>query len=144
MRRRSRDERIEASADRLTGEWEAVLAGRYVEHLGARHDPVPPWAWVNVLAHATEEELGALARGRSRPGRLKGFDDWYRALEFLADDILRHLRTTGGSLTQLQRSVLIPLEFDLYGRSDDVRHPGRLAGIVLAAVHRHPSTNDVR
>ena len=40
---------------------EAVLHGRYVEHLEGCHQPVSGWAWLNRLAHGTPEELGGMA-----------------------------------------------------------------------------------
>ena len=41
----------------MVGECEAFLLGRYVEHLESRSLAVPVWAWTNVLAHGTSDDL---------------------------------------------------------------------------------------
>ena len=45
----------------LSGETEAFLEGRIVEHLAAASRTVPTWAVLNKLAHASPEELADLA-----------------------------------------------------------------------------------
>src|SRR4051812_6855776 len=52
-----------APSDSLAAECEAFLAGRYAAHAGALGARVPVWAWVNVLAHASEDGIAALAAG---------------------------------------------------------------------------------
>lgn len=138
----SREDPVESSAAELTRECEALIAGDYADLLRARGRWAPPWAWVNALAHGTEEQLQTIATGAAddRPGEAPGTREWRVALAFLADDVLRHVRSTGTTLRQVQLSKLIPLELQLMrheeGRTLNV---GQLAGTVLAAVHDHPS-----
>lgn len=72
--------------------------------------PLPPWAWLNKLAHASWTDLGQLAQ--SRPRRARG---WEGAITFLAGELLSYARTPD-RLLQVQRTGLIPLELDLLGR----------------------------
>lgn len=138
----SREDPVESAAAELTRECEALLAGGYAEHLRAQGRWAPPWAWVNALAHGTADQLATIATGAAgdRPGEATGTKEWRVALSFLAEDVLRHVRSTGTTLRQVQRSKLIPLELHLMRREEGrALNPGQLAGTVLAAVHDHPS-----
>ena len=142
MWKRSGKGPIEAQADELTVECEELLAGRYAEYLGAHGRGAPPWGWLNVLAHAPEAELSTWASEDSphQRGDLTATKESLQALSFLAEDILRHVASTGVTLAQLQQSTLIPLELELLRGADGYApNPGQLAGRVLAAVHRNPS-----
>lgn len=138
----SREDPVESSASELALECEALLAGRYADHLRRQGRWAPAWAWVNVLAHATEEELAVAAAGgdRDQAPEPPGAHEWRKALTFLADDVLCYVEARGITLRQLQLSTLIPLELELMGRGDGpTLNPGQLAGTVMAAVHQHPS-----
>lgn len=52
----------------LSGETEACLEGRIVEHLAAAGRTVPTWAGLSELAHASPEGLADLAERNGRPG----------------------------------------------------------------------------
>ena len=145
MWKHSREDPMEPLAAELTLECEALLAGRYAEHLRRQGRWAPPWAWLNALAHLSEEALADLATARPDPqaGDPTGTREWRTAVAFLAEDVLRHVRSTGIPLRQLQASTLIPLELQLMAGADGpTLKAGQLAGIVLAAVHRHPSRRD--
>ena len=139
VRRRRGQEPAGGRADELAAESEAILTGRYAGYLADRGLLVPPWAWVNVLAHAGEVELEAAASA-SVDRRPEDAGEWRRALAFMAEDVLRHTRSTGVALAEVQQSTLVPLELELMGSTEGRQlRPGQLAGLVLAAVHRHPS-----
>ena len=141
MWKRRRRDRIQSQADQLTLECELLLAGRYATIARARGRPVPPWAWAAVLAHATDEDLrtwaGAEVTGQD--DEPAGTAEWLEAVTFLAKDIGRHLRSTGVSLDDLQRTTLVPLELELMRDRRSAVPPRQLVGVVLAAVHHHPS-----
>jgi hypothetical protein len=97
----------------LIGEAEAVLAGRYAEHLESGQRPVPAWAWVNLLAHGTEE---GLREARARLGEPGASQRWRDARGYLAGEILGVVEVGGIPLDELQREVLVPFELRLAGR----------------------------
>jgi hypothetical protein len=117
-------------------EAEAYLAGRYVDHLVADGQPVPPWAVLNRLAHADHDQLTRLVAGEEagRPAAPRRQTAWAEAERFLA----AHLLATGGAtpegLARLQRDALVPLELALIQRgrterltSEDVLDAGSAA-----------------
>jgi hypothetical protein len=59
-RRRSGD-RSEAIFRELVEDCEAFLAGRLVEFLERRKALVPAWAWTNLLAHGSVEQLSTVS-----------------------------------------------------------------------------------
>lgn len=54
----------------LVVECEAFLAGRYAQYLDTKNLRVPDWAWLNVLAHGSQDDIATLASGNSPPPRL--------------------------------------------------------------------------
>uniref|UniRef100_UPI00397DF477 hypothetical protein n=1 Tax=Salmonella sp. SAL4435 TaxID=3159890 RepID=UPI00397DF477 len=70
----------------LANDCESFLAGRLAEHLYLRQGGVPVWAWTNLLAHGTVDEL------RAPPGRFPGLppvlEPWISARRYLAGEIL--------------------------------------------------------
>jgi hypothetical protein len=89
---------------RLIAGCEAFLQGTYVEHLMSQRDPVPPWAWLNLLAHATQDELRAVVQGPPPTSA------WPRAQWFLAGEVLDAVDGSSCSLPDLQHDVLVRLE----------------------------------
>lgn len=110
MRRRDPEREL---AEELIADCEAFLAGRYAEHLEARGRRVPAWAWVNLLAHGTGDELAA-ARHLVQDGT-DPRSQWRAARAFLAREVLEAAVAAGTTLDDLQRRVLIPLELELMG-----------------------------
>jgi hypothetical protein len=96
--------RSDAEAEELIAGCEAFLDGSYVEHLCRAGAPAPAWAWLNVIAHGTLDDLRALAAGPVPPSV------WPRARWFLAGEVLDAVEGGQCSLAGLQRDVLIPLE----------------------------------
>ncbi len=138
---RTRREPMEIESDELVLECESLLGGRVAEFLGNRRRRIPPWAWVTVLAHASEDQLAVLAKGhRHEADTGPGTREWKAAVAFLADDVLCEAKSSGTTVLQLQRATLVPLELELMtGSEARVQNPGQLAALVLAALHRHPS-----
>jgi hypothetical protein len=97
----------------IAEEVEEYLAGRYVDFLAGRGRPVPAWAVVNRLAHATRDEMARVVEGDLGPDpRTKRHVAWEESERFIA---ARLLACTSGSddLAALQRDTLIPLELAL-------------------------------
>jgi hypothetical protein len=87
----------------LSGETEAFLEGRIVEHLMTAGQLVPTWAVRNKLAHASPSELADLAEIDDRPGNgtEPGELVWCAAQRSLVSRLLVGVRArtaaTGGS-----------------------------------------------
>jgi hypothetical protein len=110
MRRRERNRREDGLAD----ECAAFLSGTLTDRCEADGMAVPIWAWTNVLAHGSREMI---AYAVSRPSRHRLLTRcWWIARAQLADLILE--MTDGASLSDLQESVLVPLELELASRTD--------------------------
>jgi hypothetical protein len=105
----------------------AFLSGHLAEYLFDHHKAIPAWAWVNLLAHGTYEDLlGELASTQSR--------EWTRSRAYLAAEVVA-IATNPTSLHNLQETVLRPLELS-FASSSDVRQwsPSQLARHVNAAL----------
>jgi hypothetical protein len=129
MWRRDRD----PEGRELVADCEAFLAGSYAERLKGLGRRVPVWAWTNLLAHGTEEDL-RLCRLSSGEGRSSGPGLWCPARSYLAGEVLDigHRRP---SLARLQIAVLIPLELELAARRDAVSwRPGEWVAAVLSVL----------
>lgn len=121
----------------LVRDCEAFLSGCLVDQLIDRHEPVPDWVWLNVLAHGGEEEIAALAGETAAPNPAWE-RSWRQALELLAHEIITAECATGSSLLDLQRRVLIPLELELAEQGGQPPFgPGQLVGRVLCALNEY-------
>ena len=110
MRRRERSRREDGLAD----ECAAFLTGTLTDRWEADGLAVPIWAWTNLLAHGSTEMIEYAV---TRPGRHRLLTRcWWIARAQLADLILEITDRT--SLSELQRSVLVPLELELASRTD--------------------------
>ncbi len=118
-RRRTRDEAPES--DPLADECEAFLAGRYPHHLFASGAAIPPWAWLNPLAHAQPGALVAIARHQPDPG--ESIATWSGAIGRLASEILELTGQDRIALRRLQLNLLVPLELRLAAGGDDPDAP---------------------
>lgn len=128
-----------ADARRVISACEALLEGSYVEQLEEWGSPVPPWAWMNLLAHATDETLRQAATGRP-PRRLRRTDVWHRARCYLAGEVLDAAAQLG-TLRSVQAQILVPLELELmHCRRSAPRAPGAWAAWVMSAIEEHRPT----
>lgn len=127
MRRHAR-----RGAEELAAECDALLCGCYPDYLRSHGRPVPVWAWTNPLAHASQEALLAMVATRSRA--LGRTDCWLHACRYVAGELL-DLAERNGPLTELQATVLVPLELDLIARPGVASWtPGRWVETVTAAL----------
>lgn len=108
-----------AAAEELARECEAFLNGHSADLLVSRHKPVGAWAWLNQVAHATPEEVTALA-ARAVPWnwsalRLRELRSrrWQRAVAEVASDLVSLSGQSPRVLERLQAYALIPLELEL-------------------------------
>ena len=141
MWKRRQEDWVQSQVDQLAFECELVLSGRYAPLLLAEGGIVPAWAWVGVLAHASEDDLQAWASAvaADEDDELSGTAEWVEAVAFLAREIRAHIRSTSVTLDQLQRTKLVPLELALMRGLGSPMGPGQLVGLVVAAVRHHPS-----
>jgi hypothetical protein len=101
-------------AGSVSDECEAYLAGQLSAYLIDRGRPVPPYAWLNQVAHATPTELAVIAAGNPQGVQPKS---WRRAAAYLAESLLRLAHDSGRPVAELQRELLVPLEIELAGDS---------------------------
>ena len=105
----------------------AFLSGHLAEYLSDHHKAIPVWAWVNLLAHGTYEELvREIASTQDR--------ELSRSRAYLAAEVVA-IAPDPASLLALQETVLRPLELS-FASSSDVRQwsPRQLARHVNAAL----------
>ena len=119
-------------------ECEAFLEGRFAEMMEAAGIAPPPWAWMNLLAHGTEDELRAAAA----PG--SGSEGWRAARAYVAGEMLDAIDNGRTTLHHLQHDVLVPVELDVLScRCSTQWTPGQLAAGLLPLVparQRHHGT----
>lgn len=121
----------------VVSESEALLSGSYVEYLKRRGQQVPSWAWINLLAHGSEDALRTATRLRRAP--IVDMNVWWRARRYLAGEVLA-AADRAGSLESLQSTVLVPLELALMcARPVGRPRPGTWAASVLGAIEAHLS-----
>jgi hypothetical protein len=134
MSRRARNRKEDGLAD----ECAAFLTGTLTNRWEADGQAVPIWAWTNLLAHGSRE---IIAEAVSRPSRHRLLTRcWWIARAQLADLILE--MTDRVSLSDLQQSLLIPLELELASRTDVPFWTSRQwVETVTAELHRHDHTS---
>lgn len=96
---------------RSTGEWEAFLAGHWVEHLSAQGRAVPRWAWLNRVAHADWAGLADLADNLTAAARSGDEGSW--AASFLAAELIELTAGDPNRIRRAQESVLVAIELGL-------------------------------
>lgn len=116
----------------VVADCEAFLLGHLAEWLVDQGSGVPVWAWVNLLAHGSYEELRSEVS--AQPGGRFGVRDWKRSRAYLAAEVLAIADGTGPLLT-LQEAALRPLECEL-AESPEVNRwsPSTLASHVNTAL----------
>jgi len=116
----------------LTLDAEAFLLGHLAERSLTLTGDVPVWAWANLLAHGTEDELRTEAVPTSRPGDAAW--QWRQARSYLAGEVL-HSAQLYGSLAEAQEKLVAPIELWL-ASSPEVNHwgPSRWVMAVMKAL----------
>lgn len=112
----------------IVEECTAFLHGAYPAWLAGHGLPVPPWAWLNPVAHATLTQLAALAAGRSEPVDAEPQESmsWAGVTMELAAQLV-----DVDDLAERQRRSLVPLELRLAAGASRVSTPEAL----LKAAH---------
>lgn len=90
----------------------AFLDGRLAEVLEGRKAAVPTWAWTNLLAHGSMEEL-RLASREPHVRRGDEYGEWRESRSYLAAMMLASARSFGPLLALQQEAALVPLELTL-------------------------------
>lgn len=124
-----------SAGKRLVADSEAFLCGEYADSLEHSAVTVPPWAWTNLLAHGSEDEVRDAAHGAGfgSPASQR----WRAARAYLASEII-HVATDGVTLADVQRQVLVPLELELAARPGRRPWtPARWVVTVLAALSNY-------
>jgi len=124
----------------LVAECEAFLSGHYAQFLDGSNLRVPDWAWLNVLAHGSQDDIRALAIGEPAWRISSETSVWHEALSFLAQELISQATRQGRALAVLQRSTLVPLELELAGRRGPSMGPTAFVGHVRSAIALHPSS----
>ena len=94
----------------LVGECEAFLAGRLAERIEERAERVPVWAWTNLLAYGSEQDLCSERRRARQQCSVSGHPWCEGRSHFVAE--LLDLAHEYGPLAEIQRTVLVPLELE--------------------------------
>ena len=128
--------RRRSAAVTMVRDCEAFLAGEYVERAEHASGGLPAWAWLNLLAHGSHDQLveatarlGAVDADEWRDRR------WRNAQGYLAGELLDACNGEPAALRDLQRRVLVPLELDLTSAVTRL-DPAGLAKAVLDALER--------
>lgn len=120
----------------LAAECEAFLAGHYADHLVREVQIVPAWAWMNLIAHGTEDQIREAATTFVARG-------WPGASRFLAGELIDLVESGLEPLDELQRSYLVPLELELASLPWTARwSPAQLVAAVLATLPQRRLTPD--
>jgi hypothetical protein len=114
----------------LVEESEAFLAGHLADRLAESGSDVPSWAWSNLLAHGSEEDL-RLARGEATTGQ------WGEVRSHLAAEVLE-VAACYGPLAEVQKAAMVPLELDLAAEGQLERiGPMQFRTLVETALRRY-------
>ena len=119
----------------LVEECAAFLAGAYPALLARHGRGIPPWAWLNPVAHGSRTELRTLASGyqpvgEDNPAGHPGPNmTWAEAVGVLADEL-----NGFEDPDQIQRDLLVPLELRLASGVVEVRAPKELVDTARAAL----------
>jgi hypothetical protein len=101
----------------IADECAAFLTGEYAQTLLAAGYEVPPWAWLNSIAHGGESRLhAAIGDVRTRAVFRRRAEQWQTTVRRIALEILAAATTRGIPAARLQRDVLVPVEFALMAR----------------------------
>jgi hypothetical protein len=141
-RRKERVERVplgtDATAAAALNEFEAFLAGRYIDYLVQHSRAIPTWAWVNAVAHATHDELVAIATGTTYFEALPSAARWQQAVRAIARHLVAETGDDDERLRELQSQVLVPVELTLAQEWDRPLNPAKIRDIVLWALASRP------
>jgi hypothetical protein len=132
------------SGSGVAEEADAFLRGRLLQQMRrcGWHGRVPPWLWLNALAHGDratvvvlsgyQPEFAAFQAGApDEPGDVA----WRRAQAHIAAELLALSRGSDAHLRGLQQQALVPLEL----ATGDAVTPERLVAVALAQLRQLPA-----
>lgn len=122
---------------RLAEEVEAFLSGSSCEWYVSRGRALPPWVYVNRVAHAEPDRLRQLAM--DAPGGSHPALSWRQAVALLAREILRVGQSDRGSIRRIQLGSLVSLESQLISRASEHIGPEQLVALGCAYLRDSPS-----
>ena len=108
----------------LIVETRAFLTATAADEFARRGVDVPPWAWLNRIAHAEPETVLHTALGPTSEG-CGGL------IAFLAREVVVTARGDPAGIADIQRRVLVPLELELLSKANVEYSPSELAIRVL-------------
>jgi hypothetical protein len=112
----------------LVREVEAFLNGSSEDWFFTRGQHIPAWAYINRVAHADHDRLGALAAwAPDEPSRCHG---WREAVAILARDTIEAGERDPRAIRRVQLDSLVSLELRLISRA------GKLGPRALVALGR--------
>jgi hypothetical protein len=126
----------------------AYLHGTYARYLQQHHKPLPPWAWLNAVAHGSPFHIRQLSAGMGHDlARGLKVRQWRQAVHFVAQEMVQLAEAGHHSIPEQQAMALVPLEERLLLGSErrDYDSPAGLAACALVALprplreHRHPT-----
>ena len=124
---------VDMECRELTRECQAFLDGQFVDYLADRDEDVPVWAWTNLLAHGTQEELRLAVTRHAMDWEVVS-RPWLEARAYVAGEVLEATQR-GEPLCRVQRTRLIPLELRLASDyASDELTPADWVSMVLAAI----------
>ena len=121
---------------------EAFLNGTLAEYWERQGFTVPVWAWTNLLAHGSADQI---AESVNRPARARrAARSWRIARAYMATALLE-LADGPRRLRVLQSEVLVPLELEM-ATLPAVRQwaPRQWVDAVDWAIRNQPTTTDYR
>ncbi len=118
-------------ATTIVEECTAFLRGAYPVWLAGHGLVIPPWAWLNLVAHATPTQLAALAAGRIEPDDAEPPKpmSWADVTTVLAAQLV-----DVDDLAERQRESLVPLELRLASGASRISTPQALLEAARAAL----------
>jgi hypothetical protein len=96
-------------------ECEAFLNGSLAEYWDDKGVVVPVWAWMNLLAHGSEEQITETVAQPARPRR--AVRNWRIARSYLATEVL-DVVDARFTLHDMQSTILVPLELEMAARPE--------------------------
>ena len=95
----------------LASEAEQFLDGSLLEDAFTSGRDVPAWIWLSAIAHGDERRLARIQNWLSdHQGLRPELNGWGRVLQHLSTRLLETSKDMGCPTSDLQRSLLVPLE----------------------------------
>lgn len=137
-----RERRADTDGAQLVAECEAFLAGTYAEYVESLGGRVPGWAWANLLAHGSVDDLRATAALLHFARAVHPGGGWRAARAYLAAEVVGLVDGGACSLRDVQEQVLVPVELVLASDPSWPGTPTAFVTVVRAALRTGPRVDD--